>query len=271
MKITKIIFTSLIILIYSYSNSGYSQEYRDPQLIGGQKELDAFICNEIIYPLSAIESKMQGTVSIRLTIDENGDLISQSVIESVSEELDNEALRILDKTKWNPALSMGKPIKSTKKVNIKFNVKKYNKHCKKRGYSIIDYGDKQIDTSNIVYNSKELKMRPMPVFDNKKQNIQSFIAENLKYPDAAYKQNITGIAEVKFIVEPYGRISHVYVDNSLGGGCSQEAIRIAKLMNWQAAEKNGKLVRSWMSLEIKFLLPESGDIDYVPSNSSSAF
>ena len=124
MKITKIIFTVLIILIYSNYNSGYSQEFRDAQLIGGQKELEEFICNEVVYPPSAIENKVQGTVKIKLTIDENGNLVSESVMESVSRELDDEALRILGKTKWKAALSMGKPIKSTKKVAVKFNVKK---------------------------------------------------------------------------------------------------------------------------------------------------
>lgn len=271
MKITKIIFTILIILIYSDFNTGLTQEYKDPQLIGGAKELDYFICNEIVYPPEALKNKVQGTVKVLLTISEKGEIINYKITESVSEELDQEALRIVRKTKWEPAISMAKPVKGIKKVEIKFHIKKYRKNCKKRGYTVFEYGDRKVDSSGKIYETGQLDKSPMPYFEDDKMNLMTFIAKNLKYPDAAYKQNIAGIARVKFIVEPYGKISHVFVENPLGGGCSQEAIRIAKLINWTPGEKNDELVRSWMDFEIKFKLPESGDMDYVPSNSSSSF
>ena len=57
-----------------------------------------------------------------------------------------------------------------------------------------------------------------------------FIAENLKYPELAYTQNIAGDVELSFIVETSGRISNLEVVNPLGGGCTEEAIHLIKQM-----------------------------------------
>lgn len=243
----------------------------EAQPFGGELELNEFICNEMIYPEKAFTDKIEGTVIISFSVETNGTVKNVRVVSSVCKELDFEAMRVFNKSLWKPALKMGKPFPSNAEFSFKFSIRKYKKSCKKRGYNTIEYPHMPVDTSNQVFTLKTVNKSPGLLFKNKKMNLQKFISENLKYPEAAFRQNISGIAKVRFVVEPYGKISHVFVENSLGGGCSQEAIRIVKLLSWYPGLKDDKAVRTWMEMEISFLLPDSQNLQYVPNNPSSAY
>ena len=85
--------------------------------------------------------------------------------------------------------------------------------------------------------------------------LSKFIYKNIVYPNMAFKQDISGKVTLKFVVEPTGRISNIIIDKPVGGGCSQEAIRLAKLLRWMPGIKNKMAVRTNMSLDITFTLP----------------
>jgi protein TonB len=112
---------------------------------------------------------------------------------------------------------------------------------------------------------------PEPVLEKPEQTYSNFIAENLQYPEAAVKQNITGTVEIFFIVETSGRPSNVKVVQGIGAGCNEEAMRLAKLLRWQPGKIDGKKVRSEMTLNITFNLPGSENIRYVPANNQNQF
>jgi protein TonB len=63
------------------------------------------------------------------------------------------------------------------------------------------------------------------------------------------------VVKLGFVVEPTGRISNLTIDQTVGGGCNEEAIRLLKLLQWMPAIKDKKAVRSRASIEIKFVLP----------------
>jgi protein TonB len=83
-------------------------------------------------------------------------------------------------------------------------------------------------------------------------NFNNFVVRNLKYPETAFKQNISGDVNLRFVVEQSGRISNNAIGNTLGGGTTEEAIRVLKLMKWHPGIKKGKAVRTFMKIEIKF-------------------
>jgi protein TonB len=89
--------------------------------------------------------------------------------------------------------------------------------------------------------------------------------ENLKYPEEAFRQNISGEVVLSFIVETNGLISHIIPEKPLGGGCTQEAIRIVELLKWMPGIKNNMAVRSKTNMKIIFKLAENQDLRYVPS------
>ena len=61
---------------------------------------------------------------------------------------------------------------------------------------------------------------------------------------------------VKFIVDRRGGISDVQtINNPLGGGLDEEALRVVKSMpHWNPGRQNGTPVDVWYAVPIKFVL-----------------
>ncbi len=75
-------------------------------------EFVKWVCERVTYPKSATESGIQGKVVVSFTIDENGNLVDPKIISGVSEELNNEVLRVISSSpKWTPAKENGKAVK----------------------------------------------------------------------------------------------------------------------------------------------------------------
>ena len=55
-----------------------------------------------------------------------------------------------------------------------------------------------------------------------------YISHNLKYPEAALKDKIGGKVYVSFIIEKNGEITHARVEQGLGHGLDEEALRVVK-------------------------------------------
>ena len=85
----------------------------------------------------------------------------------------------------------------------------------------------------------------------------SFLRSNLKYPQMARETGIQGTVYVGFIVEKDGSITQVTILRGIGGGCDEEAIRVAKMMpKWKPGKQRGKEVRVSYSMPIKFTLKD---------------
>lgn len=223
-----------------------------PQCYSGKRLTKEFIKEEMVYPEAAIKNNEEGEVVISFIVNADGSATNYRVAKSVSEALDMEAMRICRKILWYPATEVGLPISYKHQFPFKFNIKKYQKLVKSRGYDKISYPFEPYDTSGKIYELVDVEKHPRPVFPETNQNFGSFVAENLEYPEAAFKQNVAGKVKLKFVVEPSGRISNIVVDKALGGGCTEEAIRVARLIKWNPAVFNDMAVRSWMCLEITF-------------------
>lgn len=95
----------------------------------------------------------------------------------------------------------------------------------------------------------------MPEFPGGLDSLISFIRENVRYPETAKELKIQGTVFVQIIVEKDGSITNVKVLRGIGGGCDEEAVRLALSMpKWKAAKQNGKEVRCYYNLPIKFKL-----------------
>lgn len=83
----------------------------------------------------------------------------------------------------------------------------------------------------------------------------NIIVQNIQYPVLAKESNISGTVYLKFVVEPNGSITNITLQRGIGGGCDEEAIRVVKMLpNWNPGKQNGKPVRVWFVLPIKFTL-----------------
>ena len=248
---------------------GKTQIDTAPKPFGGNQLMREFICNEMIYPESALESKTEGTVMIAVTVMQDGEKRNYRIVESLSTELDDEALRICKLIMFYPAVKSSNYIIEDVIVPVKFNINKYKRNCKKKGYDNHSVYSGAKDTSMIVYATKALDQIPSPIFDDPKMTFGQFIMENIKYPDIAFKENISGQVELSFVIETSGRISNIEIKDPLGGGCSEEAILLLKQIIWKPGIKNNVAVRSFMTANINFSLNNDSNHKYLPNNNNT--
>jgi protein TonB len=78
-----------------------------PELIGGMEALQ----KKIRYPLQAKSLGVQGVVYVQSIINEKGKIIKPKVVKKLGAGCDEEAVRVLKKSKFKPGYDKGKPVK----------------------------------------------------------------------------------------------------------------------------------------------------------------
>lgn len=247
----------------------FSQTYIPARPTGEIKLVNDFICEEVVYPESSLEANEEGVVVLGFVVHPDGSVSDLFVRQGISPAIDAEAVRVFRLLLWEPAIKLGNPVTSEQEFSFKFNIKKYKRHCKQRGYEKSDYPFVPVDSSLTVYAPGQLDQSPEPIFDEKGMTIGKFITQNLIYPAAAYKQNISGQVVLSFVIETHGRASNVLIEKPVGGGCTEEALRIMKLIRWRPGIKDGRAVRSRMNLNIIFNLQHENELRVFDNNQGS--
>jgi protein TonB len=94
-----------------------------------------------------------------------------------------------------------------------------------------------------------------PEFPGGQSAMYKFLGDNIKYPAAAQRANVSGRVFVKFVVEKDGSIGNVEVLKGIGFGCDEEAIRVIKSMpKWNPGRQNGKNVRVFYNMPVVYKL-----------------
>jgi TonB family protein len=263
-------YSAIISLFFLVTGYSYSQSYSPAKPYGEAKLIPDFLCSEVIYPEEAIEKEIEGEVIIAFTVEKDGTVSKAMISQPVSPQVDAEAMRLFRLLLWEPAVNMGQPVVSENLYTIDFNIKKYNKHCRQRGYVSTEYPFQPIDSSNVVYDYASTEKKPHAVFDEKGMTLGAFIARNIKYPESGFRQNLSGKVGLRFVVEPTGRVSNIKVIEPIGGGCTQEAIRLLQLIRWMPGIKNNMAVRTLMNIDIEFKLPEDSDMNMFENGSMNS-
>ncbi|MCR5445055.1 MAG: energy transducer TonB [Bacteroidales bacterium] len=94
-----------------------------------------------------------------------------------------------------------------------------------------------------------------PEFPGGMEALYKYLRDNIKYPQLARDNNITGKVYVTFVVERDGSIANPRILKDIGGGCGAEAIRVVKSMpKWTPGKQRGKAVRVQFNLPVSFNL-----------------
>lgn len=92
-----------------------------------------------------------------------------------------------------------------------------------------------------------------PEFPGGNDAFIKYMSENMKYPEAAKTDKISGKVYVEFTVKEDGSIANVSVRKSLRDDCDKEAVRVISAMpKWKPAIKNGKAAVASLILPISF-------------------
>ena len=111
--------------------------------------------------------------------------------------------------------------------------------------------DKQITDEQEAF----VVVEQMPEFPGGQKALLRWISKNLKYPEIAAENGVTGTVVVNFVVDTDGKISHVKILRGIDPSCDEEAMRVVKSMpEWKAGKQGGKAVRVYYTLPIKFVL-----------------
>lgn len=83
----------------------------------------------------------------------------------------------------------------------------------------------------------------------------SWLTSNIRYPESAQQNGVSGRVIVKFVVERDGSISNVTIAKGVDRDLDQEAVRVVKRMpTWIPGKSNGQMVRTYFTLPIPFKL-----------------
>ncbi|HTQ64342.1 MAG TPA: TonB family protein [Puia sp.] len=95
--------------------------FRDASYPGGATAWHDYLVSQLRYPNSAVKNNIEGRVLVEFTIEKSGDITDISVVQSVEESLDKEALRVIKKMpKWEPAIVGGIVDKQTVRQPVVF-------------------------------------------------------------------------------------------------------------------------------------------------------
>ena len=95
-----------------------------PQYPGGPNEIMRYLQENIKYPQSAKDNKIEGRVFVTFVVEKDGSITNATVLRGIDKECDAEALRVVSSMpKWNPGQQDGKNVRTQFTIPIiyKFN------------------------------------------------------------------------------------------------------------------------------------------------------
>ena len=113
----------------------------------------------------------------------------------------------------------------------------------------------KIEEPEVQVDEPFIIVEKMPVFSGGEAALMRYLAGNIVYPATAKEAGISGTVYITFVVETDGRVSAIAVLRGVGGGCTDEAVRVVSGMpRWEPGKQRGKPVRVRMNLPISFKL-----------------
>jgi protein TonB len=94
-----------------------------PQFPGGAEAWVAYLQKELKYPESCRMLNLSGVVVVEFIVEKDGKISNVKAVTQVYPELDDEAKRVISASpKWVPGKQMGKPVRVTYTIPIRFTL-----------------------------------------------------------------------------------------------------------------------------------------------------
>ncbi len=100
-------------------------------------------------------------------------------------------------------------------------------------------------------------LEKLPEFPGGMEGWSKFLSKNLRYPEQASSEGVSGRVYMSFTIEKDGRITDIQVTKPAGHGFDEEAKRVLKMAPaWKPGIQNGKAVRVRYTIPINFTIQE---------------
>jgi TonB family protein len=95
-----------------------------PVYPGGNKALRKYVGEQMKYPPEALKAKVEGSVSVRYTLDYTGKVVDAKVKKGLGYGCDEEALRVVKLLRFEVPQSRKKKVRIHQDIKINFNLPK---------------------------------------------------------------------------------------------------------------------------------------------------
>ena len=89
---------------------------------GGMEAFYKFVGKELNYPSQASRMGIEGRVYVQFVVDEKGAVSDVKAVKGIGHGADEEAVRVIKLTKWNPGKQRGRPVKVRMVMPIVFKL-----------------------------------------------------------------------------------------------------------------------------------------------------
>ena len=237
----------LFLLLYPFGLLKAQIADYPPDCIGGQAEFKRVIRQEMLYPAKELQEGIGGKVLLSFIVYKNGRIDSLKVLEGISKDIDLEAQRLIRICQWKPAMIDGLTESTYCVKRIAFRSSQYKKWLSERSYEV------EGKWPDVVYDINTSSPDPKFISGG---TLGNFISRKLEYPAQAQSSGVEGTVKVRFVVEKTGRLTSVGIEEGVGGGCDEEALRVIRISKWKAGYFQGKPARVLYTVPIEFRINE---------------
>jgi TonB family protein len=93
-----------------------------------------------------------------------------------------------------------------------------------------------------------------PVFPGGTEGVRRYLEMNVKYPNLAIKQKISGVVLVSFRVNKFGEVDHIKVERGINALIDSEAIKAIEAMpRWKPGMRHGKPINVTFIIPVNFM------------------
>ncbi len=265
-----------ITMLYKNKNSKWSLgKYAAVALMIGSASLMVASCERDVMPSSANGDEMvKGNINVTGIINtpDHKPLAGAIVTDSEGKKgvTTDNAGRFSLKVPAGSSLTLSHPDYgkiimgvSGKYKNADYDLTMPSKGSKPSNMSSVPSADGQsvkvtTQTSEFGGNMIFTVVENQPEFPGGRDELFKYLGENIKYPEAAAKANVTGRVFVNFVVTTEGEIKDITILKGIGFGADAEAVRVVKNMpRWKPGIQSGKAVNVRYNLPIAFQLDRS--------------
>ncbi len=238
-----------------------------PEFPGGWRNCLKWIAQQIEYPKTCAEKRIEGTVQVEFIINADGKIQDITPIESPDSLLTTEAIRVLKiMPAWKPGLKNGVPVRVKYTLPVTFRLSSLDENGCFTGPCIVvakkEYTTATGKVEHCVANAsakekafefEDRLFEPVdvaPEFPGGMESCLKWIIERIKYPEDCWKMGLQGRVLVEFVVMKDGSVAKVKAIKSPDKSLAAEAERVIKSMpRWKPGERLGEPVN------VKFFIP----------------
>jgi TonB family protein len=149
-------------------------------------------------------------------------------------------------------------VNTIESVSVLKNISATNKYGEKGKNGVIEIVTKKVSSisgsaaDQKAENGQFVVVEEMPVFPGG-ESMSAWISDHLEYPGKAYKDKISGVVYVNFVINSTGKVKDVAVSKSVHPLLDAEAVRVVSSMpDWKPGKQNGKGVPVSYNVPVEF-------------------